>query len=146
MRRRATRIGLKLRGAEGERACTCRGVGRAGRGQRIVRRGVEEGAEQDAWRGNREVKCAVRAWRTRVRNFQEHMPCVCRWARGDDSVRLPGAVRSPPAWQRFGVTASVLVLVLPPATGECLSFWTLVNLQLPPVAEQGEEGERRAKC
>ena len=27
------------------------GVGRAGRGQRIVRRGVEEGAEQDAWRG-----------------------------------------------------------------------------------------------
>ena len=28
-----------------------RGVGRAGRGQRIVRRGVEEGAEQDAWRG-----------------------------------------------------------------------------------------------
>ena len=92
-----------------------------------------------------EVKCAVRAWRTRVRNFQEHMPCVCRWARGDDSVRLPGAVRSPPAWQRFGVTASVLVLVLPPATGECLSFWTLVNLQLAACCRtgrrRGKEGE-----
>ena len=92
-----------------------------------------------------EVKCAVRAWRTRVRNFQEHMPCVCRWARGDDSVRLPGAVRSPPAWQRFGVTASVLVLVLPPATGECLSFWTLVNLQLAACCRTGGGGGKKGK-
>ena len=41
----------RCRGREGMHMHMQRGVGRAGRGQRIVRRGVEEGAEQDAWRG-----------------------------------------------------------------------------------------------